>query len=261
MNSRLPVLLACLAGFSPAYAQDSNAAAAKPVTVTTEPVAVPPADAKPAGLAKADLEKVSYFFGSNIGKNMASQGFKPDFEAIKQGMQDSVEGKPLKFTEAEMRAALALFQANMEQMAAQRQADAVKASAEFLTTNGKRKEVTTTATGLQFEVLKAAEGTKPKATDTVTVHYHGTLTNGTVFDSSVDRKEPATFPLNGVIPGWTEGLQLMNTGSKFKVVIPASLAYGEDGQGPIGPNETLIFEVELLDIAKAPEPVVPVPGK
>jgi FKBP-type peptidyl-prolyl cis-trans isomerase len=115
--------------------------------------------------------------------------------------------------------------------------------------NGKREGVKTTASGLQYEVLKPGTGAKPAATDTVKVHYHGTLIDGAVFDSSVDRGEPISFPLNGVIKGWTEGVQLMPVGSKYKFVIPSELAYGERGAGgKIGPNATLIFEVELLAI-------------
>ena len=111
-----------------------------------------------------------------------------------------------------------------------------------------KKGVTTTASGLQYEVVKAGTGPKPKDTDTVQVHYTGTLLDGTKFDSSVDRGEPATFPLKGVIPGWTEGLQQMPVGSKYKFYIPSNLAYGENGPGPIGPNAMLTFDVELIKI-------------
>ncbi len=123
------------------------------------------------------------------------------------------------------------------------------AGKEFLLENAKRDGVVTTASGLQYEVLAQGSGASPKATDEVTVHYHGTLTDGRVFDSSVERGQPATFPVNGVIPGWIEALQLMNVGSKYKLFIPSDLAYGERGAGQmIGPNSTLIFEVELISI-------------
>jgi FKBP-type peptidyl-prolyl cis-trans isomerase len=126
-----------------------------------------------------------------------------------------------------------------------------KEGTKFLDENGKRAGVTTTASGLQYEVVKAAEGKKPASTDTVTVHYRGTLLSGKEFDSSYSRNEPTSFPLNGVIPGWTEGLQLMNVGSKFKFFIPSKLAYAERGAGAdIGPNSTLVFEVELLSIGE-----------
>ena len=114
--------------------------------------------------------------------------------------------------------------------------------------NSKRTGVVTTSTGLQYEILVDSDGPKPKASDNVTVHYHGTLIDGTIFDSSVDRGEPVNFPVNGVIAGWVEALQLMSVGSKFKLFIPSNLAYGERGSGPIGPSSTLIFEVELLSI-------------
>lgn len=133
-----------------------------------------------------------------------------------------------------------------------RKADAAVAKGkEFMEKNGKREGVTTTASGLQYEVMKMGSGDNPKETDEVTVHYHGTLTDGKVFDSSVERGDPATFPLNGVIKGWTEALQLMPVGSKFKIFLPSDLAYGPQGAGEmIGPHETLIFEVELLKINK-----------
>ena len=129
-------------------------------------------------------------------------------------------------------------------------ADAAAAGAEFLKDNAKKEGVKTTASGLQYKVIKEGEGKSPKATDTVRVHYRGTLLNGTEFDSSIKRGEPAEFPLNGVIKGWTEGVQLMKEGAKYQFFIPANLAYGERGTpgGPIGPNETLIFEIELLKV-------------
>jgi len=124
----------------------------------------------------------------------------------------------------------------------------VKEGEAFLAANAKKDGVKTTASGLQYKVIKAGTGATPKASDEVKVHYHGTLIDGTVFDSSVQRGEPISFPLNGVIAGWTEGLQLMKVGDKFQFAIPSALAYGEQGSGPIGPNSTLIFEVELLGI-------------
>jgi FKBP-type peptidyl-prolyl cis-trans isomerase len=130
-------------------------------------------------------------------------------------------------------------------------AKASEAGKKFLADNGKRAGVQTTASGLQYEILKEGNGPKPLATDTVVVHYHGTTIEGKVFDSSVDRKQPAKFPVNQVIPGWTEALQLMPVGSKWKLVIPSEIAYGERGAGAeIKPNSVLVFEVELLEIKK-----------
>ncbi len=246
MNLRLTTLLAATAAFTMASAQDTAKPAAAPAE---KPAAAPAEGADP--MAGVPMDKVSYFIGRNIGKNMAGQGFKPDLNAFKDGMQSSLDSAASKYPEEELKAAMEKFQTAMQAADAQRQAKASKAGEEYLATNKKRKEVTTTASGLQYEVLKAAEGPKPTAADKVKVHYHGTLIDGKVFDSSVDRKEPATFPLSSVIPGWTEGVQLMNKGSKFKFFIPSKLAYGEQGQGAIGPNATLIFEVELLDINPA----------
>jgi len=198
-------------------------------------------------LKNVPMDKVSYFIGNNFGKRMAGQGFTLDYDQLLAGIKDAVEGKDTKFPPAELESAMQVFQNAMTAVESQRGERNKQAGIDFLAANGKKQGITTTASGLQYEVLKAAEGAKPKATDTVKVHYHGTLTSGKVFDSSVQRGEPIEFGLNQVIPGWTEGVQLMNKGSKFKFYIPSDLAYGPNGQGEIGPNEVLIFEVELLD--------------
>lgn len=198
-------------------------------------------------LKNVPMDKVSYFIGNNFGKRMAGQGFTLDYDQLLAGIKDAVEGKETKFPPAELESAMQVFQNAMTAVEAQRGERNVKAGKDFLAANEKKEGVTTTASGLQYEVMKAAEGAKPKATDTVKVHYHGTLISGKVFDSSVQRGEPIEFGLNQVIPGWTEGVQLMNKGSKYKFVIPSELAYGPNGQGEIGPNEVLIFEVELID--------------
>jgi FKBP-type peptidyl-prolyl cis-trans isomerase len=244
MNLRILTLVAATTAVSfmaNAQAPSAPAGAAE----LTKPKFAPGVDP----LASVPMDKVSYFIGRNIGKQMAGQGFKPDYDALKSGLQDSVEKKDSKFPEDQLKAAMEQFSAAMQEVDARKQAESSKKSEAFLAENAKKQGVTTTASGLQYEVIKAAEGPKPAATDTVKVHYKGTLVNGEEFDSSYSRNEPAEFPLNGVIPGWTEGVQLMNKGSKFKFVIPGKLAYGEQGSPPkIGPNETLVFEVELLEI-------------
>ena len=223
-------------------AQDAAkpAAAAEPA-----PAAAPAAGADP--LAGVPMDKVSYFIGQNFGKRLAGQEFSLNYESLLAGIKDAADAKPSKYPEAEEQAVMGQFQAAMQTLEGKRAEKNVQKGKDYLATNGKKAGVTTTASGLQYEVLKAAEGAKPKATDTVKVHYHGTLINGNVFDSSVQRGEPIEFALNQVIPGWTEGVQLMNKGSKYKFTIPSELAYGANGQGSIGPNEILVFEVELLD--------------
>lgn len=226
----------------------------------TKPAETQPAAAVPDPALK---DKISYFIGTQIGRDFQRNGIEVDLATFSQAVKDALEGKKEgKYTQPELEAAMQQFQAAMM---AKQQADMAKQQAEaaaagpknaaegekFLAENGKREGVTTTASGLQYEVVKKADGPKPAATDTVTVHYRGTLLNGKEFDSSYSRNEPTSFPLNGVIPGWTEGLQLMNVGSKFKFFIPSKLAYAERGAGAdIGPNSTLVFEVELLSIGE-----------
>ena len=192
------------------------------------------------------MNKLSYSLGVNIGEGMKQQGFTiEDFDAFTDGLRD-VYQKSIKIQPEEMNQIL-----NDEYVRVQ--TDVVEAKKEegdkFLIENAKRAEVTVTDSGLQYEVLEEGKGEKPTAEQTVTVHYHGTLPNGTVFDSSVDRGQPASFPVSGVIKGWTEALQLMNIGSKYKLFVPSDLAYGAQGAGnDIGPHQALVFEVELLDI-------------
>jgi FKBP-type peptidyl-prolyl cis-trans isomerase FklB len=195
-------------------------------------------------------QRAGYGMGVNIGSTLASQGLLTDLdlEAMIAGIRDSVGGN-LKLTEEELMSALQALQMKKQQEALAAMEAQAKAGRDFLAENAKRKGVTATASGLQYEVMtKGSGGKKPSAADTVKVHYHGTLIDGTVFDSSVDRGEPVSFALGEVIPGWTEGLQLMAVGDKFKFFIPAELAYGDANAGPIPPNSTLIFEVELLGI-------------
>jgi len=201
---------------------------------------------------ESDEGKAGYSIGVNIGMNLVSQMPMDnlDADALVAGVRDALNGE-LKMSEAEIMAAIQAFStAQQERMNAQVEA-AAQAGRDFLVNNAQRPEVTTTASGLQYEVLTqgAAGAAMPEATDTVTVHYHGTLIDGTVFDSSVERGDPASFPLNGVIAGWTEGVQLMKVGDKFRFFIPPELAYGANGAGQlIGPNTTLVFDVELLEV-------------
>ena len=209
-------------------------------------------------LAQSELttpeQKAGYSIGVNIGSTLAGQGLTADLDvdAIIAGLQDSVAGGELKMTQADMEAAMQAFTTlQQEKMNAEVAAQA-QAGRDFLAKNASQPGVTTTASGLQYSVITEAadpNAPKPKATDSVTVHYTGTLIDGTVFDSSVERNQPAPLSLDGVIPGWTEGLQLMKVGSKYRFFIPSELAYGEQGAPPvIPPNSALIFDVELLSI-------------
>jgi FKBP-type peptidyl-prolyl cis-trans isomerase len=235
-------------------ASAQNAEPAKAEEPKAAPAAEAPAAAAPATdgdpMSGVRMDIISYMIAYNQGRQMGQQGVKPDVNSYMDGLKAGVAGDKAKFEEAQAQEAFSKFQTAMQAMDAKKGAAAVAEGKAYLEKNGKKEGVTTTASGLQWEVVKAAEGPKPKATDTVTVHYTGTLINGTKFDSSVDRGEPTSFPLNGVIKGWTEGLQLMSVGSKYKFTIPSELAYGENGPPSIGANQVLVFDVELIKIGQ-----------
>lgn len=194
----------------------------------------------------SDEAKVSYGLGMMVGERVLKQYGELDYDLLIEAMKAQAAGEETLMSMEDAQAAL---QAQQEQAASEAAAAAGAEGEAFLAENAAREGVSVTESGLQYEVMTEAEGPKPTEDDTVSVHYVGTLMDGTTFDSSVDRGEPASFPLKGVIPGWTEGLQLMNLGSKYRFVIPSDLAYGERGAGQaIGPGATLVFEVELLEI-------------
>ena len=198
---------------------------------------------------KNQKEKMSYIIGMDIGRDFKKQSIDIDPDILAKGMKDAIAGgKPL-LTEQEVREVTAVFQ---KEMAARQEETAKKNKKDgeaFLAENKKKEGVKTLPSGLQYKVIKAGTGKKPKLTDTVTAHYRGTLVDGTEFDSSYKRGQATTFQVSGVIPGWKEALQLMEEGAKWQLFIPSNLAYGERGAaGFIGPNATLIFEIELLSI-------------
>jgi FKBP-type peptidyl-prolyl cis-trans isomerase len=193
-------------------------------------------------------QRVSYGIALNLGATLARQGVVVDEAAFLAGLQDGLTGKPARLPESELRAAFDAAQQKAKQAGAGRAAEQTAAAKAFLDANRARPGVVVTPSGLQYEVLRAGKGAKPTRDQTVEVHYHGTLTDGTVFDSSVERGETISFPVTGVIPGWVEALQLMTVGSKWRLVIPSDLAYGPDGSDPIPPGATLIFDVELIGI-------------
>jgi FKBP-type peptidyl-prolyl cis-trans isomerase len=206
-----------------------------------------------------DAQKFGYAIGVDIGKSLTPVKDEVDIAALVKGLEETIAGKAPRLddeTREKVKSEVTrkLQQKQMEERTA-KAATAKAAGEKFLAENGKREGVKTTATGLQYEILTPGTGANPKSSDKVTVHYKGTLIDGTEFDSSYARGQPVTFPLGNVIPGWTEGLQLLKTGGKAKLFIPSNLAYGERGAGAkIGPNETLIFEVELLAIEKGEAP-------
>lgn len=205
-------------------------------------------------------EKVSYILGMNIGNQFKANQVPLNREFFDAGMKASINGSKPALSAAEIQQTMAAFQADMQAKQAgaeQQQQASLKTAADknrqegeiFLAKNRLKPGIKTTASGLQYQVLTQGSGIKPRESDTVTVHYRGTLVDGTEFDSSYNRREPATFAVNAVIPGWVEALQLMSEGSKWMLFIPSDLAYGPGGTGgTIGPNATLIFEVELLKV-------------
>ncbi len=241
--------------FKPACAPIALACLTLVAACSTPGPAAPDAkDAAPAGLS-SDAQKFSYSIGVDIGQKLMQIKDNVDVPSLEKGIEDSVGGQPLKLSEQERNEIRKTVSRKIqEQEAANRQAAAQKNKDDgdkFLADNANKPGVKTTASGLEYEVLTEGKGDHPKSADKVTVNYKGTLLDGTVFDSSYDRGQPVSFPLGNVIPGWTEGVQLMTPGAKYKFYIPAKLAYGERGAPPkIGPNSTLVFEVELISIDK-----------
>ena len=249
------LLAVCISGIAISANAQTKAAAKKPVAKKTI------ATAKTTTLVtalKSGLDSTSYAFGTSMCTSLKSTGLaKLNYDALLKGLKDAFAGGKIALTQQEAQQCIneAISKASEVKNKAENEANKIKYAPmikegqDFLAENKKRAGVQTTASGLQYEVLTAGTGEKPTATDSVLVHYKGTLLNGKQFDSSYDRGEPISFPLNRVIPGWTEGVQLMPAGSKYKFFIPYNLAYGERGAGAdIPPYSALIFEVELLKV-------------
>jgi len=222
---------------------------------------------QPVLTLKTQKDKVSYALGANLGMNLHNQSVDVDTAIVLRGLKDALAGGKLLLTDDEAKAALTQLQTDLRNKQMEKMKEAAdlnkKAGTYFLEANKAKEGVVTLPSGLQYKILTAGTGPKPAATDTVSCNYRGTLLDGTEFDSSYKRGQPASFPVTGVIKGWTEALQLMPVGSKWQLYIPSDLAYGDRGADPrsgIGPGATLIFEVELLSIQdKAKSEVAPTP--
>ncbi|MCC2606473.1 FKBP-type peptidyl-prolyl cis-trans isomerase [Planctobacterium marinum] len=250
-NRSLLIALASVIGLSACQQEQSsnnaNTDKAAAMTMTIEQVNQLP-----------EAEKQAYALGENMGKYVTAQaeqyaefGMTFSAEHVKQGFMAAIDGNAILTDEEStklIQALQAAAQQKQTEMAAVEGQKTLEEGQAYLAENKQREGVMETESGIQYEVLTEGEGEKPSAEDTVKVHYHGTLIDGTVFDSSYDRGEPAVFPLNRVIKGWTEGVQLMNVGSKYRFHIPSELAYGSRATGKIKPNSTLVFDVELLSI-------------
>ena len=238
-------------------------ACTKPAAENKNAAAAPGAPAAAADLG-TDAQKFGYAIGVDLGRSLAQVKDDVDVKSLEKGLEEVASGKePRMDDKAREEIKNAVSKKIQEKQVADRTAKAGKAKTDgetFLAENGKKDGVKTTASGLQYTIEKEGEGAVPTVTDKVTVNYKGTLLNGETFDSSYDRGQPATFPLANVIPGWTEGLQLMKAGGKAKFWIPSTLAYGDRGAGgKIGPNETLAFEVELISVEKGDAPKADAP--
>jgi FKBP-type peptidyl-prolyl cis-trans isomerase len=258
------VVLAAVAAGTVAGSLTLHARQDTPAANATAPAATQPASTQPTAQQLENYKKLSYAIGLQIGGSLAEVPFDVDVNLLQQGIADGRAGASPKFTPQELAAAQQAVQA---EMMAKMQAEQAKAAEEakrqaapnkekgaaYAAENAKKPGVRQLPGGIQIETLKPGSGDKPKVTDTVQVHYTGMLIDGTKFDSSVDRGQPAEFPLDGVIPGWTEGLQQMQVGEKARLVIPSDKAYGDEGRPPrIPPGSTLVFEVELIKIFTPP---------
>jgi FKBP-type peptidyl-prolyl cis-trans isomerase FklB len=270
LNSFLCISAAGLFSCGVALAQQSSAPSTQQPS-TTKPATGSTAAKKPAAAAPKPFtldtpkDKTSYAIGLNIGRNIKRDGVDINVEALAKGMKDALGDAKALLTDEEVQQLMTQLQTDVrkhqqEALAAAQQKNKEEGDA-FLAANKDKPGVVTLPSGLQYKVVTEGTGPKPTATDTVDCNYRGTLINGTEFDSSYKTNKPAQFPVNRVIKGWTEALQLMPVGSKWELYIPPALAYGERGtNGPIGPNQTLIFEVELVDIQPKPAPKLEAPG-
>jgi len=200
---------------------------------------------------KTDKEKLSYIFGIQVGQGLQAEGVDLEMNSFSAGIEDMMKGNKPQIDQATAQRLVADYQKNKQQDMAKIAAKKQKEADAFLVKNAKEDNVVVTATGLQYKIIEQGKGKSPTSKDKVVAHYTGKLLDGTVFDSSHERGEPATFPVSGVIKGWQEALPMMKEGGKWQIVVPANLAYGDRGIGKlIGPNETLMFDIELVSIAK-----------
>jgi FKBP-type peptidyl-prolyl cis-trans isomerase FklB len=247
------LMLGTIAAQQTPAATPKPATAAKPATTTKPHTAATPAKPAQPLTLKTQKDKLSYAIGMNIGQSMKKDSLDIDPAIVERGLKDAMSGGKLLMTDEEAKTVVTDFRAEMmkkKEAEAQQVGDANKqAGQQFLAANKDKPGVVTLPSGLQYKILKEGTGPKPTATDTVVCNYRGTLINGTEFDSSYKGGQPATFPVNQVIKGWTEVLQLMPVGSKWQVFVPSDLAYGSHSPAPeIGPNSMLIFEIDLLSI-------------
>ena len=232
-----------------------NAAEEGTLKDANEPQIIVQATTDKAEIFKTEMEKVSYIIGTQIAGNLKKAEIDVNLESLMQGLKDALEGTKLEISQAEMTKIYTAWQQKMRAKQAAKQAEEatknLAAGTAFLEANKAKEGVKALPSGLQYKVITEGTGNTPTADDKVKTHYRGTLIDGTEFDSSYKRNQPAEFPVKGVIKGWTEALQLMKEGGKWELYIPATLAYGERGRPGIPANSTLIFEIELLEIVKA----------
>ena len=220
-------------------------------TLLILPVLLASASLLNASELKTDKDKLSYIFGVQVGQGLRAEGVELEMDAFTSGIQDMLAGNEPQIGQATAEKLVSAYQEKKQLEIAEISAKKQNESATFLANNAKNDGFVVTATGLQYKILEEGKGKSPTSEDKVIAHYTGKLLDGTVFDSSHDRGEPATFPVSGVIKGWQEALPMMKVGGKWQIVVPANLAYGDRGVGNlIGPNETLIFDIELVSISK-----------
>ena len=237
--------------FSPSHFNKQETHTMKLKTLLILPVLLTSASLLNASELKTDKDKLSYIFGVQVGQGLRAEGVELEMDAFTSGIQDMLAGNEPQIGQATAEKLVSAYQEKKQLEIAEISAKKQNESSTFLANNAKNDGFVVTASGLQYKIVEKGEGKSPTSEDKVIAHYTGKLLDGTVFDSSHDRGEPATFPVSGVIKGWQEALPMMKEGGKWQIVVPANLAYGDRGVGNlIGPNETLIFDIELVSISK-----------